>query len=134
MNSINNISFGKTYNAQNTENKDVKRKKALKIAAGIGVAVAGGALLYKNRNAKPVLKFRNFVNEGVLAPLKEKNVPLKKKISNVWGNIKSGVKDLNAAKKVAKPEASLDTIEIKNVQNKPKATASVDESKILSQT
>ena len=29
-----------------------------------------------------------------MSPLKEKNVPLKKKISNVWNNLKDGVKGL----------------------------------------
>ncbi len=120
MNGINNISFGRRNNNLNTADKKNNRKRNAKAAVALGITAAaiGGIALYKNRNSKPVLKFRNFIKDGVMSPLKEKNVTLKKKVSNVWNNLKDGVKGLKT-----KSGNYSDTLEIKNpkVQAESKA-------------
>ncbi len=117
LNGINNISFGRADKGIKTpEEKKKNHKRAVKIAVAAGAVglAAGGVMLYKNRNSKPVLKFRDFVKNGILAPLKEKDVPVKKKVSNVWNNLKTGVQNLGNKPNKGKAEAFVDTIEINN--------------------
>ena len=108
LNGINNISFGRRNNDLNTVDNKNNRKGNVKasVAVGITAAAIGGIALYKNRNSKPVLKFRNFIKDGVILPLKEKNVPLKKKLSNAWDNLKAGIKNVKS-----KPKNYSDTVE-----------------------
>jgi len=134
LNRINSVSFGRRINnTESADNKNKNHKRNVKIALAVGAAAItiGGIALYKNRNSKPVLKFRNFVKDGIMAPLKEKDVPLKKKVSNVWNNLKDGVKGLKNDKKSAaknfedivdikKPEEQVlvkDTVLSKNKEN-----------------
>ncbi len=112
---INNVAFGKSSYKTEVDDKKKNHKRAAKIAAAVtgAVIIGGGIALYKNRNSKPVLKFREFVKNGIFAPLKEKDIPLKKRVLNVFDNLKNGIKNLKA-EKTSKKADYLDTVEISN--------------------
>ena len=70
--------------------KKSKTKRIVKAAVVAGVAV-GAVALYKNRKAPFVQNFVNTINNDILAPLKQKGVPFKDKISNIGENLRNTI-------------------------------------------
>lgn len=85
---------GSFQSINHSDKPEVKKKSTVKrfakAAAVAGVAV-GAAALYANRKTPVVQKFVNILNNDILAPLKEKDVPVKDKIANIGEKLRNTV-------------------------------------------
>ena len=84
-----------------SDKSSVKRKSTAKRivkAAVVAGVVVGGVALYKNRKTPAVQKIADILNNDILAPLKQKGIPFKEKVSNIGNNLKQTVSSFTSKK------------------------------------
>jgi len=106
----------KVNNTPGVNPPDKKTGKRIAKAIIITGVAAGGIALYRGRKNPALQKFASVINDSVLAPLKQKDVPFKDKISNIGENLKQAVNSYTSKRN--------NYADIVDIKHQPKANAS----------